>query len=207
MRGSRMPGGRGDGRRAAARRHPLALVLPLLLLGRAAGAQAPKVTISGGADATAQWYAWTVTNHHSSPIVYVRFPHYHADAFSAPAGWKKECTYLVNVGVADRAGVCVASVEAAGAGIASGRSAEFGMRISRAGARRRPGRVTVRFADGTQAVVGGVELPTAATTPERLYALIGFGLVLGIVVLVQLRRRRKAARGRGSAGAPQGGRA
>ncbi len=169
-------------------------LLSAVTAGAAGTPEEPKVEIAGGADGSGQNYRWTVTNHYGSPIVYIQFPHYHADTFHAPEGWSKESTYLVNVGVPDKPGTCTASVDSARKGIPPGRSAEFSVRLATGGAHRRPGQVTVRFADGTQTIVAGVELPTASTTPERLYGLIGFALVFVIIVIVQTRRRRKGPR-------------
>lgn len=169
------------------------LLLSVALVAPRTAAQQPKVTITGGADASGQNYRWTVTNHYGSPVVYIQFPHYHADTFFAPDGWEKECTNLIRVGARNAPGTCTTWADSAEKGIAPGRSAEFGMRLASAGGHhRRAGRVTVRFADGTQTIVAGVELPTASTTPERLYGLIGFALVFLIIVIVQTRRRRKA---------------
>lgn len=170
------------------------LLLSVALVAPRTAAQQPKVTITGGADASGQNYHWTVTNHYGSPVVYVQFPHYHADTFLTPDRWEKECINLIRVGARNEPGTCTAWVNPPEKGIAPGRSAEFGMRLARGGGHhRRPGQVTVRFADGTQTIVGGVELPTASTTSEQLYALIGFALVFVIVVYVQVRRRRKGA--------------
>lgn len=171
------------------------LLLSVALVAPRTAAQQPSVTITGGADGTGQNYHWTVTNHYGSPVVYIQFPHYHADTFFAPNGWEKECANLIGPGARVVPGTCTAAVDSPGKGIAPGRSAEFGMRLARGGGHhRRPGQVTVRFADGTQTIVAGVELPTASTTSERLYALIGFALVFLIIVIVQTRRRRKAPR-------------
>jgi len=167
------------------------LLLSVALVAPHTAAQQPKVTITGGADASGQNYRWTVTNHHGSPVIYIQFPHYHADTFFTPDGWEKECINLIRVGARNEPGTCTASVDSPEKGIAPGRSAEFGMRLARVGAHRRPGNVTVRFADGTQTITAGVELPTVSTTSEQLYALIGFALVFAIVVYVQVRRRRK----------------
>jgi hypothetical protein len=136
-----------------------------------------------------QNYLWTVTNRHNSPIVYVQFPHYHADTFIVPPGWTMQCTNLAS----RQPGTCTAIADSRQTGIARGRSTEFGMRLANlSGHHARPGDVTVGFADGTETTVADVELPTPSSTPERLVALIGFVLVFGILVLVQLRRRRKA---------------
>ena len=49
------------------------------------------MAIEGGVrPSNRQYYDWKVTNHHTSPIIYIEFPHYHADTFGAPAGWTQE---------------------------------------------------------------------------------------------------------------------
>jgi len=150
-----------------------------------------RVTITGGADDTAHNYAWTVTNRHVSPIVQVEFPHYHADTFMVPPGWTQHCTYLVNVGVEDRPGVCTAAAPA-GDGIAQGESAEFGMRICAAGANVGRGDVTVRFADGSEAVVAGVSLPQASPVSTKYMPLVGLAAIFVLVVVIRERRRRRS---------------
>ena len=149
------------------------------------------VAITGGGDDNGQNYVWTVANHTDSAITRIDFPHYHGDQFNPPAGWKNECTYLVNVGVPDQPGHCVAYVDYAMQGLQPGRSAQFHLRISRAGANRRPGTVTVTFADGSTLDVDGVELPTQATLMERYVGLMGFAALFLIVLVVHARRRKK----------------
>ncbi len=151
-----------------------------------------RVTITGGADDTAHNYTWTVTNRHVSPIVQVEFPHYHADTFMVPPGWTQRCTYLVNVGVEDRPGVCTATAPA-GDGIARGESVEFGMRICAAGANVGRGNVTVRFADGSEAVVAGVSLPEASPTSTKYMPLVGLAVIFVLVVVIRERRRRRSS--------------
>jgi hypothetical protein len=166
-----------------------ALALSLALFLPVANAQGPKVKITGGADVSGQNYLWTVTNRHDSPIVYIQFPHYHADTFIAPPGWTMQCTNMAS----REPGTCTAIADSRQTGIAEGRSAEFGMRLGNvSGQHARPGNVAVRFADGAEVTVANVEVPTPSSTPERLVALIGFALVFGILVLAQARRRRKA---------------
>ncbi|MCH8991974.1 MAG: hypothetical protein IIA44_09540 [Acidobacteria bacterium] len=140
------------------------------------------------------------------PIVFVEFPHYHGSLFFAPEGWNTECTFLVNVGVRDSPGVCTAFVDSAAVGIAPGRSARFNMRIDAAGAIRAGGEVFIRFADGTEAVVAGVELPQAETTGEKYVPLIGLGVMLLVVVIVQKRRTRSRAVKPRPAASPRNGR-
>lgn len=148
------------------------------------------VVIEGGADASGQQYAWTVTNRGSTPIVWIEFPHYHADAFMAPAKWKKETTHLNIAGSKDLPGVCRASVDSPDLGIGPNRSAEFQMRVSNAGAARRLGEVKVRFADGREMTIGDVELPSPLSRGEQYQMLIGLAVIFGLILLVNARRKR-----------------
>lgn len=156
-----------------------------------------RVTITGGADGTGQNYEWTVQNNDpSARIVEVDFPHFHADIFIVPDPdlWQQECTGMANAGstTAQEGGVCRAWVEDPRRGIARGFSAVFRMRVSRAGAQRRYGNVTVKFADGTRTVVSGVELPTEQTFGERYIMAIGLGVILLVLVLMRTRSKRAA---------------
>lgn len=173
--------------------HAVALLSAALVVGGARG-QAPLVEISGGADESRQNYQWKVTNRHGSPIVFIQFPHFHADTFSVPNRWKQECTNLIGAGKPTHlSGVCTAKVVSPADGIAPGRAAEFGMRLALLGGDRpSPGRVTVRFADGTETIVEGVELPMATSILEKMVAPIGLALIFGIIVLFEVRRRRRA---------------
>lgn len=155
--------------------------------------QNPLVTISGGSDPSAHNYAWTVTNRHTSPIVHVEFPHYHADTFFAPEGWSKQSTFLLGVGVADKPGLCTATAKSPSDGIAPGRSAEFGMRIGGEGAPRGSGTVQIRFADGSDTTVNNVELPERATAGTRYMPLIGLAAIFAIWIAIKARRSRRAA--------------
>ncbi len=188
MRVHRSAGG-GCGRDAL-RRGPGVGAVVMLGLAATAFGQVEKVTITGGADESSHNYAWTVTNHHDVAVVSVEFPHYHADMFEAPPGWKKETTFLVNVGVPDRPGVCIARVEDPSAGIARGQSAQFGMRITGAGAHQGRGTVRVRFADGSQFDVTNVELPTQVSKGTTYAPLIALAAIFIVVVVVRERRRR-----------------
>ena len=169
-----------------------ALFLTMLVVATRAAGGGTNVTITGGADASGHRYSWTVTNDHISPIVRVEFPHYHAGLFFAPPGWSTdESTFLVNVGVKDRVGVCIASVTSPMDAIMPGDSAAFGMQIAAAGAQRRPGEVLLSFADGSKAVVSGVELPHRAGVGERYMPLIGLGTIFAIMVIIRLYRARR----------------
>ena len=160
-------------------------------------AGSPKVTITGGADTSGHNYSWTVTNEHTSPVVYVAFPHYRAGLFFTPAGWAAKSTFLVDAGVEERPGVCTARADPPTAGIPPGRSAQFGMQIAARGAQRGPGQVTVRFADGTETIVSGVELPQPETFGDKYLSLIGLGLVFGVAIVARewhVRRKSRALR-------------
>lgn len=168
--------------------------------GSAAPATAPAgdrlVEIDGGlADDTRQNYQWTVTNRHTSPIVCVEFPHYHADMFIVPEGWStRGTTYLVNVGVPDKPGVCVARPEASHSGIPPGGARRFGMRIAASGALVGEGNVTVRFADGSATVVSGVVLPVPPPYNFKFLPLVGAAIIFVAWVMIRtIRDRRRAS--------------
>ena len=171
----------------------VALDHPRAALGSATTEPAGGVVITGGRNASGG-YQWAVKNEYTSPIVYIQFPHYHADTFIAPEGWEKESTYLVNKGVADRPGTCTAYVDDPRASIRPNQSAQFGMRIARVDARRGTGDVLVRFADGTTTTVTGVELPCTFPAAPRYATVLGLAALMLILVLVEVRRRRRAQR-------------
>jgi hypothetical protein len=161
-------------------------------LAATARAETPQVTIEGGPDATGQSYEWTVTNNHASGIVRLEFPHYRANLFFAPNGWKTECTNLEAIGVRDPTGVCTASIEDSMGGNAESRSATFRMQIGGRGAKRGPGAVVVRFADGVTQTIVGVPVPTAEQLGDRNVPLIGLGTVFIIFVVARAAKRRRA---------------
>ena len=179
--------------KARTARVPFALVCSLSIV-VAVHAESPQVTISGGGDLSAQNYEWTVRNAHGSPIVFVEFPHYRAGMFEVPEGWEMDCTFLVNVGVPDVPGICKASVSSATVGIAPGRSGEFRMRIGPRGAIRGNGDVLVRFADGVEHVVTGVELPRSESAGEKNLPLVGLTAMLLLAVIVHRIRARSKPR-------------
>jgi hypothetical protein len=158
----------------------------------AVAAAEPKVTIKGGVDPNnRQLFSWTVTNGHTSPIVFIHFPQYHGDTFIPPTGWGQEWKNRAMVrGGEDAPGWVQTSVSDAAQGIPPGGSASFEIRIARAGALPRPGTVTVRFADETEVTVGNVEVPSAQSFLERNAMMIGLVAVFAIALLVHLRRRR-----------------
>lgn len=138
------------------------------------------VNIRGGADETGHHYEWTIESNHSSPIVYVEFPHYRADLFTPPKGWALvEMTPDVVSAQAD-------SVEFA---IRPGHPAMFKMRIRAAGAARSVGGVRLRYEDGSESIVGGVTIPQPPS--DKNIGLIGLGALFVIwVTLRRLRRKR-----------------
>ena len=161
------------------------------LLGSASAMANPTASITGGADASGHAYTWQVRNDGASPIVEVRFPHYRAGLFFPPPGWSNDCTALVHVGAKDEPGVCTARAAAPADGIASGRSAPFSMQIAAAGAKRGRGEVVVRFADGSETRIAGVELPQQEGLGDKYVSLIALGAVFIIFVAVQAVRKRR----------------
>ncbi len=147
--------------------------------------------VEGGADSTGFSYEWTVTNPHDSPIVKIEIPHHGASLFFAPEGWAVDCSNLVGLGVADPSGTCAASVGQSRDGIAPHRSAKFSMQIASAGARRGLGTILVRFADGTQATVSDIEVPTAEPQGNRNVPLLGLGAIMVIIIAARSARRRR----------------
>lgn len=159
-------------------------------------AQQPKASIEGGYDESGQNYAWTVTNHGSSAIVFVEIPHFHADTFHTPPGWRQECTNLSRAGADETSpGVLRAFAEPPNPGIAPGGAAQFGLRLARVGAMKGTGRVTVRFADGSEYAVAGVSLPVAPSSWERVGTVVVLGLAFAAFLVFQIRRRKRTPAG------------
>lgn len=190
---------RGCGRIAA-----VLMVFACILPAAAARAEDKLVEISGGADETRHNYEWLVVNHHTAPITYIEFPHYRADLFAVPPNWTKETTYLVNVGVPDRPGVCIARPEPPNPGIVRGGAQRFGMRISAQGAAVSTGQVKVKFSDGKETIVTGVALPEPPLNRSRLLPLLGAALIFGLWVVIRTIRDRRRASAQ-AAGSVQGG--
>ncbi len=138
------------------------------------------VTIRGGVDATGHHYTWTIQTRDPSPIVYVEIPHYRADLFTPPQGWTRlDPTPDIEAAVAD-------SVKY---GIKPGRPGVFRMRIRAAGASQGTGTVRVRFADGTEAAIGGVTLPQPPS--DKNVGLIGLAALFAVWVAVRIYRRKR----------------
>ena len=163
----------------------------------AARGESVPVVIEGGADETGQNYAWTVTNRHSSAIVRVVFPHFRADLFQAPPGWKTHCTNLARVGGKELPGECAAWVDSPADGIAPGQSARFAMRTTgraaQQGASVGRGTVPVTFADDTVVPVRDVEVPQRIGASTKYMPLIGLALVFALGVAWRTLRRPKPA--------------
>jgi hypothetical protein len=168
-------------------------IIGLCLVASVVHADEPtKVEIEGEPDITGHNYEWRVTNRYKSPIVYLEFPHWHADIFTGPDGWStKDSTYLVNVDVPDLPGIGIAKADSTHS-IRRGSSASFYMRVAPKGADRGTGQVKVRFEDGTVEFVPNVHLPTAP--PEDPYKHVPmialFLLFLGFVAVKTWRQRR-----------------
>lgn len=160
-----------------------------------------KVEIESEVDKSGHNYIWNVTNRSNSPIVRIEFPHYAADLFHKPPGWKQlssEEMNLVRKGWDGAPGVLVAMREADRPGLRKHRSASFGARIAQRGALRAEGQVKVVFEDGTETLVQEVMLPSmpAQERPEHKHmALIGTVAIFVLwVVFREIRRRRRAQR-------------
>jgi hypothetical protein len=183
--------------RPASHRFPAVAVLSACLLASARGAE--RVEISGGNDGSGQNYQWTVTNRHTSPIVDIVFPHYQADTFIIPEGWKQACTNLAVIGSENLPGECRGYVETPAQGIAPGSTATFGMRLARIGADYRGSRMaTVKFADGTQTQVQ-VVVPVAQSFWQRFLPAIVMGVLLLVAFVLHARRKRQSDAARDAA--------
>ena len=150
------------------------------LLSSIAAAQEPKVTITGGADKTAHNYEWTITNKYTSPIVSVEFPHHHADIFKPPTGWTSEKVR----------GKFIAKANSPSARIFFNRPTKFTMRISAAEAIRGTGTVKIKFADGSELDVDGVELPRKSSVFERFGGIIVLVLIIAAGLAINKIRKR-----------------
>lgn len=134
-----------------------------------------------------------VENNAKSAVVYVEFPHYLADLFTAPDGWETRSTLLSNIGVEKKPGICTASANSPADGIVSGASAEFDMRLGRDGqeeASAKPQTARVRFADGATIEVPGVTLPASPARWSNIPLIAGFAVV--VVLFIALGRRKRA---------------
>lgn len=151
--------------------------------------------ITGGADVSGHNYSWQVRNSGAQPIVEIRFPHFRTGLFFPPSGWSSDCTSPMQVGATGEPGVCTTRATASGDAISPGRSLAFSMRITSGGVKRGPGEVTVRFADGSETRVAGVELPQPEAAGDKNLPLLGLGGVFAILLIVQaVRNRRRRAR-------------
>lgn len=164
----------------------------LLSVSCALGADSPDVTITGGADTSGRNYAWTVRNEHASPIVYVEIPYKKVLMFFAPEGWQSDCGRGAGAVRERRAGTCVAVAASPASGIPYGAAAEFRMRLSGSGARRARGAVLIRFADGDEVQVDGVELPQRETIGDKYVSLFALGAIFATWVVVRAVRRRRS---------------
>ncbi len=160
----------------------------LVLIASTAARQGPKATITGGADDSRYNYSWVVKNNHNSPIVYVRFPPYRRGLFSGPQGWS-------NVDTAGAPGGWAPDGEASAGGIAPGASASFTMRVDALKAKRKESSVLIRFADGTETTVTGVETPHRPASLERYSMPIGLAGLGVIWLIVRIVRKKRSPQG------------
>jgi hypothetical protein len=154
------------------------------------------VTITGGADTSGRNYSWTVRNERSSPIVYLEIPYKKVLMFFAPDGWQTDCGRGAGAVRERRAETCVAAAASVASGIPHGAAAEFRMRLSGSGARRARGTVLIRFADGNEAQVDGVELPQRETIGDKYVSLFALGAIFATWAVVRAVRRRRSPHGR-----------
>ncbi len=154
-------------------------------------ARGQTATITGGADASGKTYTWQIANTGASRMVEARFPHYRATLFFPPVGWSSDCTGLVRPGFKEESGVCSARATDPGDGIAPGRSASFSMQVTAAGTKRGPAEAVIRFADGSESVVKGVELPLREGIGDKYVSLIALGAAFIIFVAVRTLRKRR----------------
>jgi len=188
----RGPRGNCAGRlvRAAGWLSLLALAGPRVL-----AADEPQVSISGGVDQTnRQFYRWTIVNRYTSPLVSVEFPQYHGDLFTPPDGWSQKWKNKASVGGGEDApGWVRTAAKGPAQGIQPGGTVTFQLRVSHAGALTRPGSVKVRFADGSEVVLKGVQVPSSQTFFEQNIMVFGMAVLFVIAVVWHLRNRRKSA--------------
>jgi hypothetical protein len=151
----------------------------------------PGVTITGGLQPDGSFYRWEISNRSSSPVVSIEFPHYQADQFIPPPGWRSKSTFLVNVGVEDRPGTCRAFVDLPKDGIPRGGKASVSMRVRLLESRQGRGTVKVGLADGTTLEIANVEVPCTPGIFERFGVLITLAILLGLAALIASRRRRR----------------
>jgi hypothetical protein len=184
---------RGTVKGVARRRVLCGFLVTLLASAPDLKAEAGPVKILSEVDPTGTEYTYKVTNAYTEPIVYIEFPHFKADMFRTPPGWEQECTYLANVGVKEKPGVCIGRPGQGSMGVLPGHSEAFGLSTT---ADRPPigrGTVIVRFADGKEVKVAGVQLPEAPPGGiTRHVPLIGVAAIFfGWVLFRTLRGRRK----------------
>jgi len=157
----------------------------------AAHAGDARLEITGGRDSTGQWYNWTVHNLSDSPITYVEFPHYHADTWTVPENWQTDTVNLQGLGVRKESGLLKAWTDDPRLSISPGESAKFTARINRRGALRGTGAAVVRFADGTEVRVGGVDVPCSPSILERVGMPFGLGALLLLYLAFRFAKRRR----------------
>lgn len=179
-------------------------LLVLLLAGvtvPASSVLAGMVEIEGDFDPATRQFNYRVINRGSHPIVYVRFPHYHADAFDAPKNWTIKSTALVGDFTPNEVGECTATAASPVDGVPPADSRVFHMRMSQADFGLGRGEATIRFANGDEEIVSNVRIPIDSTRR-------GFGplpaIALGaLLVLYGLYRAIRSRKSPASASGPR----
>lgn len=159
-----------------------------------AAAAEPGVSISGGVDATGQFYSWTISNGHSLSILYVEIPHYGADTAEAPEDWAGELTNRLGQG--GRPGKFISAAEFPSSRIPPGGSAQFSLRLPSPSDAKGIRDALVRFEDGSEVLVS-IEVPLKETTGERNVSLIALGVIFILYVSARAvwRARKRATAG------------
>jgi len=150
-----------------------------------------RVAITGGPDAAGQSYTWTVANQSGVPIVGVDIPHFRGGLFTPPQGWSADCTNLVGVGVADIGGICKAAANSPRFFITRPNTATFHLQLAAKGAKRGVGEVRIHFADGTDALIGQVIVPTRESFAEKFSPVIGLAIIGGLLIVFGGRRKQR----------------
>ncbi|HVP11919.1 MAG TPA: hypothetical protein VMV94_12125 [Phycisphaerae bacterium] len=178
----------------------LPVLAGLLALSAPAAAKEPSVTITGGLQPDGSYYRWEIENHSSSPVVSFEFPHYAADLFQAPKGWKSKSKFKDTPGTENDPWTCKAWVDSPQDGIPPGGKVSVTMRVVLLESRKGRGVVKVGLADGKMLEIAGVELPCGPSFFERFGLLITLLILIGLVALIAARRQHRGRAGLGVGG-------
>ena len=173
-------------------------LLGWLLLWAPVAAEEPGVTITGGLRPDGSFYEWEIVNNSSLPVVSLEFPHYAADLFTPPKGWRSKSKFRELAGNEKDPWTCRAWVESPKDGIPPRGKVSVTMRVLMLESRPGRGVVKVGLADGKTLEIANVEIPSPPGYFERFGVLITLAILIGIVALIAARRQRRA---KGRAGA------